>query len=126
MLNEERIILMTRLASYEANKGKRDVATGHYFRGDYVALQVLKAFFGVTIAFLILTALYILYDFETFMQNIYKMDLLAFAKNIMTAYGVSVAVYCVISFFAFSARYSRAKKGMRLYHKNLKKLSSLK
>ena len=37
MLNEERIILMTKMASYEANEGRRNVAIGRYFRSDYVA-----------------------------------------------------------------------------------------
>ena len=35
MLNEERIILMTKLASYESGEGKKCAATGSYFRSDY-------------------------------------------------------------------------------------------
>ena len=42
MLNEERVILMTKLASYEANDGRRNVAIGSYFRSDYIGWQVLK------------------------------------------------------------------------------------
>ena len=37
MLNEERIKLMTKMACYEANEGKKNVAIGNYFRGDYIA-----------------------------------------------------------------------------------------
>ena len=36
MLNEDRIILMTRMASYEENEGKKNVSIGSYFRGDYI------------------------------------------------------------------------------------------
>ena len=32
MLNEERIILMTKLASYEKREGKESMAIGRYFR----------------------------------------------------------------------------------------------
>ena len=49
MLNEERVILMTKLASYEANDGKRNVAIGSYFRSDYIGWQVLKSIISATI-----------------------------------------------------------------------------
>ena len=38
MLNEERVILMTKLASYEANEGKKNVAIGNYFRSEPTVL----------------------------------------------------------------------------------------
>ena len=44
MLNQERIILMTKMASYEENEGKKNNAIMNYFRGDYVWLQVMKSF----------------------------------------------------------------------------------
>ena len=43
MLSEERIILMTRMASYERGEGRENVKIGNYFRADYIALHVLKA-----------------------------------------------------------------------------------
>lgn len=42
MLNEERIILMTKLASYESGEGKKNAAIGGYFRSDYIGMQVVK------------------------------------------------------------------------------------
>ena len=35
MLNEEKVILMTQMASYEENEGKKNMAIGRYFRSDY-------------------------------------------------------------------------------------------
>lgn len=43
MLNEEKVILMTQMASYEENEGKKNMAIGRYFRSDYIAIQVLKS-----------------------------------------------------------------------------------
>lgn len=51
MLNEERIRLMTKMASYEANEGKKNVSIGSYFRGDYIGLQVIKSVISGTIGF---------------------------------------------------------------------------
>ncbi len=79
MLNEERIILMTKLASYESGEGKRNAVTHNYFRSDYVGMQVVKSVISATIAFFMFFGLYILYDFENFMLDIYIMDLCLFA-----------------------------------------------
>ena len=46
----------------------------NYFRGDYVWLQVMKSFVCGTIAFGVVFGMYIFYDFEVFMLDIYKMD----------------------------------------------------
>ena len=52
MINEERVILMTRLASYEANEGKKDISIVNYFRGDYIGFQVLKSIIAARYLFL--------------------------------------------------------------------------
>ena len=125
MLNEERIILMTKLASYESGEGKRNEAIGKYFRSDYIGVQVIKSIISATIAFLIGFALYVLYDFETFMLDIYKMDLFVFAKNVLMTYGAVVAGFAVLTYIIYTYRYSKAKKSLKNYYGNLKKLASL-
>ena len=125
MLNEERIRLMTKMASYEANEGKKNVAIGSYFRGDYIGLQVIKSVISGTIGFFIIFAVYLGYDLETFMTEIYKMDLLLFGKNVVIAYLIFVGVYAIISYAVYTYRYTKAKKSLKLYYNNLKKLSYL-
>ena len=125
MLNEERIILMTQLAAYEVNEGKRNVKIDHYFRSDYIAVQVLKSIVSASIAFALVFALYVFYDFENFMQNLYKMDLIAFARDVLIRYGVSVVAYGVITYIVCTYRYSRVKRSLKCYYHNLKKLNSL-
>jgi len=125
MLNEERVVLMTKMASYEANEGKKSLAIGSFFRSDYIGWQVLKSIISATIAFVVVFAMYIFYDFEIFMTEIYKMDLLEFARNVLFFYLGTVGVYAVISYVVYSVKYSRAKKSLRTYYKNLQYLSSI-
>ncbi len=125
MLNEERVILMTKLASYETHEGKKNVAIGRYFRSDYIGIQVVKSIIGATVAFFVMFGLYVLYDLEKLMNDIYKMDLFAFAKNILVNYAVFVIAYAAITFFIYSHRYTKAKKNLRTYYINLKKLSAM-
>lgn len=125
MLSEERIKLMTRLASYEATEGKKHVSIGSHFRGDYIGLQVLKAVICATIAYMIVFAAYIYYDIENFMINIYKIDLMQFAATVLKYYVITVGVYGVIVYIVFSIKYTKAKQNLKRYFNNLKLLGSL-
>ena len=125
MLNEERVVLMTKMASYEANEGKKSLAIGSYFRSDYIGWQVLKSIISAPIAFVVVFAMYIFYDFEIFMSDIYKMDLLEFAKNVLFFYLGVVGAYAVLSYIVCSVKYSRARKSLRTYHRNLQHLTSM-
>ena len=125
MLNEERVVLMTKMASYEAHEGKRCLAIGSYFRNDYIGWQVLKSIISATIAFVVVFAMYIFYDFEVFMTEIYKMDLLEFAKSVLFYYLGTVGAYALISYVVYMVRYRRASRSLRAYYMNLHKLSAM-
>ena len=125
MLNEERIRLMTKMASYEANEGKKNVFIGSYFRGDYIGLQVIRAVISGTVGFFIVFGVYILYNFETLMADIYKMDLLQFGRRVIIAYLIFILLYAAVSYAIYTYRYTKAKKSLKRYYNNLKKLSYL-
>lgn len=125
MLNEEKVILMTRMESYAEKEGRKYMKIGKYFRGDYISIQVIKAVVCMTFVYAIGFALYVLYDLERFLQDIYKMDLIAFAKKVFLYYAVSVIAYGVIAYLVYTVRYSRAKKSLKNYYHHLKKLNSL-
>lgn len=116
---------MTKMASYEAHEGKRCLAIGSYFRNDYIGWQVLKSIISATIAFVVVFAMYIFYDFEVFMTEIYKMDLLEFAKSVLFYYLGTVGAYALISYVVYTVRYRRASRSLRAYYINLHKLSAM-
>ncbi|MCX4350192.1 MAG: hypothetical protein OSJ60_01010 [Lachnospiraceae bacterium] len=125
MINEEKVILMTRLASYESNEGKKDISIVNYFKGDYIGFQILKSVIAATISFLALFGVYAFYNFEELMQNIYKMDLLGFGKDVIILYLCTVGAYGVITYVLFTYKYNKAKKNLRNYYSNLKKLAGM-
>jgi uncharacterized membrane protein len=116
---------MTKLTSYEEYEGKKNVAIGSYFRSDYIGWQVLKSIISATIAFVVVFAMYIFYDFEIFMTDIYKMDLMEFAKHVLFLYLGIVGAYAVISYIIYTIRYSRAKRSLKLYYMNLRRLAAM-
>ncbi|MBD5486493.1 MAG: hypothetical protein HDR18_13410 [Lachnospiraceae bacterium] len=125
MLNEKRIILMTKMASYEANEGRKNVTIGSYFRSDYIGWQVLKSIISATIAFVVVFGMYIFYDFEIFMADIYKMDLLEFAKHILKMYLWTIGGYAVIAYVVYTIRYNRAVRSLKVYYMNLRRLADM-
>jgi len=68
---------------------------------------------------------YIYYNYETFMTDIYKMDIWAFATSALKWYAVVVVVYSVIVYIVFSIKYTKARQGLKKYFNNLKLLGSL-
>ncbi|MBO6016242.1 MAG: hypothetical protein J6P60_06650 [Lachnospiraceae bacterium] len=125
MLSEERIKLMTRTAAYEEHEGKRYMSIGKYFRSDYLELHVIKSLFYGTIAFVLVVAMTLYYQFETFLQNIYKMDMIKLGRDILRYYIIFMVANAIVSYIVYSIRYSRAKKSLKRYNNNLKKISSL-
>ena len=125
MLNEERIRLMAQMAAYEEHEGKKDIAVSGYFRGDYISFQLLKSAVYATVGFALAVAMYILYDLETFLEDFYKMDIVAFFKDILSKYVLVMAIYLVISYFVYAFRFSRAKRHTKKYQMQLRQLQQM-
>ena len=125
MLSQERIKLMTKMAAYEENEGKKYMSIGSYFRSDYMGMQVICSVISGTLAFFLLAGLYVYYHFETMMQDIYKMDLLLLGRRVLFYYIVFIAAYSVITYVVYSFRYSRAKRSLKHYYYHLKQLAAI-
>ena len=125
MVNEERVKLMTRMAAYESSGHKRNKDIISFFKSDYISLQLIKAFIANSIAFAIFFLLYVLYDFEVFMKEIYKMNLFDFIKGVLVIYAIFIVILSIITFVVSLYRYNRALQSTKLYYTNLKKLSQM-
>lgn len=124
MVDENRVILMTRLASYEANEGRKYLSIGRYFRTDYISLQLLKSFICGTLAFCVIMGLAVLYDLEGFMKNFYQTaDMVGMVKDIGMVYLILMGIYMLISYVVAAYRYNRSRQSLKIYYGNLKKLS---
>ena len=125
MINEERIILMTKLAAYEKGEGRQSMAIGKYFMGDYISLHLLRTVLSGTLAYLLAVGIYVLYFYEDLMANLYSLDFAGLARNVVVYYIVFLVVYGVITYVFFTLRFLKAKKSIKRYYHNLKKLNSM-
>ena len=125
MINKEKVILMTRLASFEQHEGKKNMNIVNYFRSDYIGFQVLKAIIAATVSFVLVAVVYLLYNFENLMADIYKLDLMETGKKIIILYLCTVGIYAVIAYAIYTYRYSKAKKKLKQYYANLRRLENM-
>lgn len=125
MLNESRIKLMTRMASFEANEGRKSMSIGTYFRGDYIGKEVIKSIIYGTIAYMICIALYIGYQFENLLSDIYKMDLPGLGRKLVFGYLKFIVVYGIVTYIVYALRYQKARRNLRAYYNNLRRLNSM-
>ena len=125
MVNEDRIKLMTRMAAYEKEEHKVNKKIVSFFRSDYISMQMLKSVVSTTIVFAIVFGLYVLYDFEVFMKEIYQMDMFEFAKSVIIVYLIFTGIILVITYVVSLYQYNWALQSTKLYYMNLKKLSRI-
>lgn len=125
MLNEERIRIMTKMASYEAGEGKEYMPVKQYYRKDYVGYQMIKTFISSTISFGILFLFWGVYSMKTLTEELVKMDLIWFGISILIIYVVFVVVYLVIAFCVYNRKYSKATASVKKYHADIKKVIKL-
>lgn len=114
MVKEEKVIRMTKMASYEEKEGKKDRAVVGYFRGDYIGKQLLISFLVITVAFLAVFGVYLVLNFEEVMADIYTIDLVGTGKRILRIYLGMLAVYLIATYAVYRHRYIGARKRLNV------------
>lgn len=124
MLNEDKIKVMTKLATYEQREGKETIPIMQYFQGDYIIFNTIKTVISVTVAYVIIIATLCLVKGQYLMDNIHKMSIEQLGGKILFGYIFVLAVYITVAIIVYYRRYVNAKNSVRRYYNQLKKLNS--
>lgn len=122
VLNENKVKMMTKMAIYEKNEGKKMLRTAKYFKGDYVSLAVLKSTIATTFAFIIVALMVVMCNTESIIRQINSMDYAALGKKIVVYYVLALIVYAVISGIYSAYQYDKTRSGIKKYVMRLNKL----
>jgi len=125
MIQEERLRPMVKMAMFEKNDGKACKPMIQYARTDYVSMQLLKSFITGSIAFVILCVLWALYDTEALMQVLNGAYILKFITKVGVCYVIFMVVYLIATYIVYQLRYTRRRKLVKLYYKNLKDINKI-
>lgn len=122
MLNENKVKMMTKMAIYEKNEGRKMLRTAKYFRGDYIAFGILKTVIATTFAYMIIIAMYVLTNAEGLIEEINNLDYVGMAKKVGTYYVLMLVVFSIIAGFFYYFQYENTRKGLKRYFSRLNKL----
>lgn len=125
MVQEDKVILMTRCAIYEQNCGNKELPTTEYFKRDYVMYNIWKTLIGVVVAYVLALGTYVAIYYEKVLG---ELNLLHFKELGIKAGIVLFAVlvvYFLIAYIVYARRFNNIKKHVNLYYRNLKKLQVL-
>lgn len=123
MLNNEKIILMTKLSLYEQKNQKKEIKSSRYFKSDYMLMKMLGSFACVTLGYLLALVLWIIYSSD---QIISKMTTTgAFVGLVVVLVIIYIAltvVYMIFSYTFFSHRFRKIRRNLKEYNSDLKTL----
>ena len=121
MLNNEKIILMTKLSLYEQKNQKKEIKTSKYFRDDYMSLKMLKSFLCITVAYLLCLVLWFMYKSDKVISSLTTTGrLTALIVMLVILYIVSVVLYMIFSYAFFSHKFRNIRKHLKEYNGDLK------
>ena len=125
MLNEEKVRTMIKLASYEQNEGKKYLPVSKYYRSDYIGLALIKNFFLITIAYILILAIGVGYFAEELLDNVNTMNLVGIGVGLIVVYLILLVLYSLVIYAIYSVKYSRAKKSVKKYYVQLGKIAQM-
>ena len=122
LLNENKVKMMTKMAIYEKNEGRKMIKTAKYFKSDYIAFGVLRTLITTTIAFIIMLVMGVLYNIDKIITDINNLDYSAIETGIIICYIVMLILFSVIALIVYSRQYDNSRKGLKRYFSRLNKL----
>lgn len=123
MLNADKIKLMTKLSLFEEKEKSSTMLINHYFKKDYISFQMIQSAVFITLSFIAVIVLYVLYSAENWIANAQIADLVSMGSLMLVSYIACLALYLVLTYLVSSRRYERAKKNQKVYHSGLKRLN---
>lgn len=122
MINQEKVRDMSRMASFENSHGEKEIRISTYRKKDYVALQLIKAFFFGTVAYAVLVVFWLVIqgDLLIGIDSIEAIERLG--KKIFVLWIVFLAVYMTGTFIWARRKYDLCRKNVRRYMRWLRRV----
>lgn len=122
MLNNRKIRLMAKLASYEEKEGKADINLSKYYKTDYVRLQILKTIISTTFGYLLILLMIGIYRSEELIEKAVQLNYKEIGTKILGIYLIVLTVYVVGTLIGYSMKYTKSRKKLAKYFRMLKRL----
>lgn len=123
MLNNEKIILMTKLSLYEQKNYKKEIKSSRYFKGDYMALKMIKSFIYATLGYLLCLVMWLMYSSDKVIASLKTTGrLVALVVVLVLIYVAVTVIYMIFSYAFYSHKFRDIRKNLKEYNGDLKTL----
>lgn len=117
MVDEEKIRIMTRIASFEKKEDIREIKESGYYKSDYIRSHLLEVAWSYSVAYFLILLLIALYHLDYLTSG---MDMSGFGGAVIAAvviYLLLLLCSLVAAAFYYAARYEE-KQGVRTEYCN--------
>lgn len=125
MLSEDRIRKMIRLSDYEKGLGSTDLKRTHYWKMDYVRLQVLKTFLAVLVSFVLILLLIALHNLEYVLQHVLELPYKSILIYGGSCFIVTEVISVIVTVKLAGKGYEESKSRVKEYYATLQELEDL-
>ncbi len=123
MLNNEKIILMTKLSLYEQKNEKKEIRSSRYFKSDYMLLKMLGSFFCVTLGYLLIFIIWFMYHSDKVIASLTTTGrFVGLIVVLVLIYVILTFGYMTFSYAFYSHKFKKIRKNLKEYNGDLKTL----
>lgn len=115
---------MTRLSIYEKREGKKTITVGKYHKKDYVALKIFQTLLAVAVAYICMIGIWVLTQLETILENLNSLNYVSLGVKLLAGFTVLELVFAFLALVIYRKKYEKAKKSLKGYYNNLRKLGN--
>jgi hypothetical protein len=116
---------MTKCAAYEKHGGEEDIEISGYYKSDYMRLSITKAIVRSTIGFIGILGLYILYNFNSFLEIAFTIDYRELGYKLLAVYCLLLAISTSLSCILSNFKYKEISERLSKYYDTLTKINRL-
>lgn len=124
MVDEEKVRIMTKIASYEQKESKEVIKEGGYNKSDYIRSHLLVVIWSYSIAYFLLLLLLTMYHLDFLATSISLFGYRELAVAALAVYLLLVFGCCIIGAVYYAARYDRNRRRRKEYFSELKMLET--
>lgn len=125
MINEEKVKQLYKVALCEQKEEKVHRQIGKYYRSDYIAKEMLKSIFTGTLAYLFMSALWLIKNWKEVLDQINRMEFVQTLIPFVVIYVVFMMIYIASTYAVYKEKYEDFHRQIDAYEAELKILDQM-
>ena len=125
MIQKDKVAAMTRLAIEEKNQQHLSFITRHYWFNDYITTEMWKAFFAITITFLLVLVFGLIAYGDSWTVTFHIADVIDLAYRVLYVYVIVLVIGILLCALSHVWLYRQAYRKQERIRGELRKISRL-